>query len=124
VKGIGKKTALCLLFFTHGLESFGSPKALAKYIGIAPNLYQSGAFQKKGRICRKGNALLRSLLYNCAKSAKRFNTACKEIYQKLRAKGKPHKVAMVAVMHKLIRQFFAVVKNNTFYQDAYQQIKI
>ncbi|WP_394801684.1 transposase [Rhodoflexus caldus] len=49
---------------------------------------KSGRTVKKGIICRQGAALLRSLLYNCAKSAKRYNAACKE------AKDKPHKVAM------------------------------
>ncbi|WP_299466538.1 IS110 family transposase [uncultured Microscilla sp.] len=120
VKGIGKKTATFLLLFTHGLKDFSSPKALAKFIGIAPNIYQSGRYQKRGRICKKGHPQLRSLLYNCAKSAKRYNSACKALYEKLRAKGKPHKVAMVAIMHKLVRQFFAVIKNETLYQDDYQ----
>lgn len=121
VKGIGKKTALFLLSFTRGLEDFKTPKALAKYIGIAPTIYQSGKYQKRGRIQKKGNAILRSLLYNCAKSARRFNRACKALYDKLRAKGKSHKVAMVAVMHKLVRQFFACIKNKTTFQDNYAQ---
>jgi transposase len=119
IKGIGKKTAIHLLFFTQGLEGFDSHKQLAKYLGIAPNIYQSGRTKKKGHICRRGNSLLRSLLYNCAKSAKRYNSACKEIYQRLQAKGKPHKVAMVAVMHKLVKQFFAVIKSGMSYNDTY-----
>lgn len=117
IKGIGTKTATFLLLFTRGLQDFQNPKQLAKYIGIAPMIYQSGNYRKKGRITKKGNPTLRSLLYNCAKSAKRFNTACQELYDKLRSKGKAHKVAMVAVMHKLLRQFFACVKNQTMYQD-------
>ncbi len=119
IKGIGPKTASHLLFFTNGLKDFDSPKALAKYVGIAPNMYQSGGYQKAGRICRSGNALLRSLLYNCAKQARQRNTACKLLYDRLRQKGKPHKVAMVAVMHKLLKQFFAVIKSGIPYQDGH-----
>ena len=119
IKGIGKKTALFLVLFTQGLQEFDSAKALAKYVGIAPQVYQSGKIKKRGRIAKKGNPTLRYLRYNCAKSAKRYNTACKDLYERLRTKGKPHKVAMVAVMHKLLRQFFAVIKNGTNYQDEY-----
>lgn len=119
VKGIGKKTALHLIFFTQGLEAFDNAKQLSKYIGIAPNVYQSGRSQKKGHICKRGNPQLRSLLYNCAKSATRFNPACKELYQRLRQKGKAHKVAMVAVMHKLVKQFFAIIKSGKPYQNDF-----
>lgn len=120
VKGIGKKTATHLTFLTKGLKQFSNHRQLAKYIGIAPNVYQSGRTVRKGIICRQGAPLLRSLLYNCAKSAKRYNAACKELYDRLRAKGKPHKVAMVAVMHKLVRQVFAVVKSGKAYADDYR----
>jgi transposase len=119
IKGIGKKTALHLLFFTRGLRDFSDCGQLAKYIGIAPKVYQSGKTMRRGSMSKQGQALLRSLLYNCAKAAKRFNTACKELYERLRSKGKPHKVAMVAVMHKLVKQFFAVVKSGQVYQDDY-----
>lgn len=119
VKGIGAKTALHLVFFTQGLKGFANHRQLAKYVGIAPNVYQSGRTARKGHICRQGQALLRSLLYNCAKSAKRFNPACRELYERLREKGKPHKLAMVAVMHKLVKQVFAVIKSGIPYRDDY-----
>lgn len=119
IKGIGPKIASHLLFFTNGLKDFDSPGALAKYVGIAPTIHQSGRFQRSGKICKSGNALLRSLLYNGAKQAKRWNTACRLLYERLRQKGKPHKVAMVAVMHKLLKQFFAVIKSGVPYQDGH-----
>jgi transposase len=53
----------------------------------------------------------RNFLYNCTKSATRFNPACKELYDRLRAKGKPYKVAIIAIAHKLLRQFFAIIKS-------------
>jgi transposase len=118
IKGIGAKTANCLVFFTGGLESFGNAKQLAKYIGVAPAVHQSGKMTARGRITKQGNPLIRSLLYNCAKSAKRFNPACKELYERMRAKGKPHKLCMIAVAHKLLRQFFAVVKGKTDFDPA------
>lgn len=119
VKGIGRKTATCLLFFTNHLMDFESAAQLAKYIGIAPAVHQSGKTKGRGKITKQGNPLIRSLLYNCAKSARRYNPACKELYDRLRAKGKPHKACMVAVAHKLIRQVFAVVKKNQIYDPAF-----
>ena len=44
-----------------------------------------------------------------ARSAIRYNHACKELYERLRAKGKPYKKAIVAVMNKLVKQVFGVV---------------
>lgn len=124
VCGIGPKTALALLIATNGLQSFNHYKQLVKFIGLCPQLKTSGtSVRKGGGISRAGDPLLRELLYMCARSAKRFNPSCKAIYERLRAKGKCHKVAMVAVMHKLVRQVFAVVKSGIKYdKERYTQI--
>ena len=44
---------------------------------------------------------------------------CKETYERLRARGKSGKVAIIAVANKLIRQMFAVVTSNRPYIDGY-----
>jgi hypothetical protein len=54
-----------------------------------------------------------------ARSAIRFNLACKELYDRLRAKGKPYKKAMVAVMNKLIKQAFGVVQSKTEFDNNF-----
>ena len=73
---------------------------------------------------KKGNAEVRANLYMAARSAIRFNLACKDLYERLRAKGKPHKQAMVAVMNKLVKQLFGCVVNNTdFDNQFYLQFK-
>jgi len=51
----------------------------------------------------------------CALTARKFNKACKELYIRLIEKGKPKKLALIAVANKLIRQAFGCVKNMTFY---------
>ncbi|MEL7251515.1 MAG: hypothetical protein AAFO03_24030 [Bacteroidota bacterium] len=65
---------------------------------------------------------LRGLLYMGARSAKRFNPACRDLYERLRRKGKCHKVAMVAVCNKMVRQLFAVVKNGVPYRDDFEKM--
>ncbi len=105
---------------TNGLKNFDSAKKSAKFIGIVPTIKDSGTSLKiKGRISRSSDPELRSLLYMAACSASRFNPACRETYTRLKANGKKAKAALVAVMNKLIRQIFAVVKNNTPFQENF-----
>lgn len=120
VVGIGDKTAQALLCATGGLDVFDHDRQLAKFIGIVPSSHNSGSSVRyRGPITKKGNSELRACLYMAARSAKRFNLACKELYERLRSRGKCHKQAMVAVMNKLIRQVFAVVKNNRPFDNQY-----
>ena len=81
------------------LGSLGRRKA-ASLFGLAPFDRDSG--QHRGsRAIRGGRAQPRHLLYMAAMSAIRHEPASKACYQRLTADGKPHKVALVAVMRKL-----------------------
>jgi len=123
VVGIGQKTANLLLTVTGGLQNFEHARQVSKFIGIVPYTHDSGTSVRiRGGITKKGNNVLRASLYMAARSAKRFNFACKELYERLRAKGKPHKVAMVAIMNKLIRQVFGVVKSNIEFDNLHYLI--
>jgi transposase len=120
IKGIGNRTALELIVATGGGNHFQNAKQFSKYIGLAPTYAHSGtSIRKKGHINRHGNPELRSLLYMASWSAIRFNTACKTFYERLKEKGKPGKVALIAVANKLIRQVFAIIRDNTSYVDGY-----
>lgn len=120
VVGIGPKTARALLSATGGLDHFEHDRQLAKFIGIVPLSHDSGSSVRfRGPITKKGNAELRACLYMAARSARRFNLACKELYERLRSRGKCHRQAMVAVMHKLVRQIFAVIKNDRTFDNQY-----
>ena len=120
VVGVGPKTAQALLVATGGLDHFEHDRQLAKFIGIIPMSHDSGSSVRyRGPITKKGNAELRACLYMAARSAKRFNLACQELYERLRSRGKCHKQAMVAVMNKLVRQVFAVVKNDRSFDNQH-----
>ena len=125
VVGIGDKTAHAILLATQGLEGFESPGAVVKFLGIIPSSHHSGSsVRRKGGMTKFGKNTVRGLLYMCTRSAIKHNKACKELYQRLRRKGKPHKVAAVAVMHKLIKQFYAcVIYKRTFDNDYFIQNK-
>lgn len=120
VKGIGPKTAEAILLVTNGLEDFSNPDKLAKFFGITPHSHESGSsIRKRGKITKYGSGEVRSLLYMCTRSAIRYNQPCKELYERLRRNGKPHKVAAVAVMHKLVKQVYACVMSESLFDNEY-----
>ena len=80
-------------------------------------------FTEQLHINRNGDSYLRSQLYVAAFASIRSNTECKACYDRLRSKGKPGKVAVIAVANKLIRQAFAVVTQEKPYIDGYVSSK-
>jgi len=112
IGAIGPKTAAAVILATDGLRNFDNSRQLSAYFGMSPRQYQSGtSIHGKGHICKMGNPYIRSLLYICAVSSLRHNKPCKDFYDSLIARGKPKKVALVAVANKLLRILFAVMKN-------------
>lgn len=111
IPGIGKKTAIMLLVITDGFERFPDSRKLASYVGICPQIWQSGSSVRgRGSISKMGCPQLRKLLYMCSWTAKTYNPGCRQMYQRLKARGKPEKVIKIAIAHKLLRQAFAVGK--------------
>lgn len=120
IKGIGENIASALITATGGFANFSSAKQISRFLGLCPTYQQSGtSVNVKGHINRNGDSHLRSQLYIVAMASIRCNTACRETYERLCDRGKPGKVALIAVANKLIRQMFAVVTYNRPYIDGY-----
>ena len=120
IKGIGKTLASALIVATGGFTYFSNAKQISRYLGLCPTYQQSGtSVNVKGHINRNGDTYLRSQLYLVACNCTKYNAACKETYEHLRANGKSGKAAVVAVANKLIRQAFAVVTKNQPYVDGF-----
>ena len=100
VPGISQATAACLIAELPELGSL-SAKAAACLAGLAPFANQSGDRDGKRRI-RGGRARPRAALHMPALVAVRHNPDLKAKYDRLRAAGKPHKVALTAVMRSLL----------------------
>ena len=100
VPGCGPLTAACLCAELPELGSLARRPAAA-LLGVAPFDCDSGQHRGRHHI-RSGRAHPRRVLYMAALSASRWEPACKACYQRLLADGKPHKVAIVAVMRKLV----------------------
>ena len=117
IPGVGKQTAMMMCLITDNFEKFDHYKQLIAFVGFSPRIYQSGTSVKgRGHICKMGKAQVRKLLYLCSWSAKKWNTKCKEMYERLKAKGKPERVIKIAIANKLIKQIFAIGKSKEKYQ--------
>lgn len=120
IKGIGPAIATALIMTTNGCEDFNNPKQLAKFLGVCPSQNESGTSVRGYRgITKTGEPQVRALLYMGARSARLYNTTCKDLYDRLRRKGKCHGVALNAVCHKMVKQFFAVVKSGVPFDNDY-----
>lgn len=110
-KGVGEITALALIAHLPELGSLGH-KQIAALVGVAPRTHESGKTQRKSRIAQ-GRASVRHVLYMAALTAAQHNPVMKVFYQRLIQKGKGPKVALTAVMRKIITTLNAMVQKNT-----------
>ena len=121
IPGMGEKTALFLIVSTDGFAKFERAGQLCSYVGITPTIRESGSsFRGRSRISKVGNKKLRNLLFLCAFSACKYNKACREIYERIVAKGKSKKLALIAVANKLLKQAFAIAKSGRPYDENYR----
>ena len=121
--GIGLVTAAWLLVSTLNFALCAGPEALTAYVGLAPVPRESGrTIRGRRAIGHDGNGRLRTALYMATLSAARYNPAIKAFYQRLRAAGKPKKVARCAAARKLLHQACALgSKLQRFDPDHKQQ---
>ena len=124
IPGIGKKTAIVLIAVTQGMRGFANARQVSSYFGLCPRVCCSGtSIRGKGHICKMGMSQVRKLLYMCALSAKRTNKACKDLYERLLQAGKSKKLALIAVANKLLKQVYAIIKNNVPYDNNFFEKK-
>ena len=125
IPGIGNKTALMLVVLTDGFERFTSGSELCSYAGLTPVIRKSGSsVNGRSRISKIGNQKLRNLLFMCSFNACKYNKACREIYERLVAKGKSKKLALIAVCNKLLKQAFAIAKSGLVYDQTYRSVLV
>jgi transposase len=109
IDGIGPLTAACLIAELGDPARFRSAGAIASYVGVAPRLRQSGKKRFSGSpTIPLGNARLRKALWMMVLNAVRCNPWLRQYYERLRAAGKPGKVAVIAAMRKLLTAVWSV----------------
>jgi transposase len=118
VSGFGNVCANGLLIYLPELGHV-SNKRIASIVGTAPFCRESGKFKGKSKISG-GRAKLRGLLYMGVLSATVHNKIIKRFYTRLIKKGKPHNLAMMACMRKMLCILNAMVRNDTQWDDNYR----
>ena len=111
VPGVGALTAATLVGYLPELGQYGG-KQLTSLVGLAPWAKDSGR-QQGYRSIRGGRGTVRKVLYLAALAAIRYNDDLRRFYQGLRQRGKTGKVALVAVMRKLLLVLNAVAHRGT-----------
>ena len=114
--GIGDVTARTLIADLPELGTLDRKK-IAALVGVAPFNRDSGTLRGK-RTVWGGRANVRAALYMAALVASRHNPTLRHFYQRLLEAGKPKKVALTAVMRKLLTILNAIVRDQTPWQHA------
>ena len=121
IPGVGLVTAITLVALFRRYPGTNR-KQIVALVGIDPIEYRSGSsVHKKPKISKRGNSEVRKLLYEATLSAARFNPGVKEIYRRLKGRGKPEKVARIAAARKLLLIAHAIYKSGEQYRSPINQ---
>jgi len=118
-KGIGRSTQAVLMSMLPEL-GHADRRGIGKLVGVSPLARDSGTMRGK-RTCWGGRADVRTVLYMAALSAVRFDPTIRAFYQRLKAAGKPSKIALVACMRKLLTIINAIFKSGVAWSPSYPQ---
>lgn len=111
LKGIGRITSGTLLVALPELGRLDR-RQIAALVGLAPFNRDSGTMRGR-RSIYGGRARIRTLLYMAATTAIRCNPVIRAFYERLKSRGKPHKVALVACMRKMLTILNAMAREST-----------
>lgn len=119
IPGIGQTTAVAILAEVGCFANFNNHRQVISFAGLDVVARQSGPQDPKRHISKKGNSTIRSMLYICAMSAIRFNPKMKEFYDRIKKSNPAGKVALVAVMRKMLILMYSVCKSKKSYDPEY-----
>lgn len=113
IPGVGPILAAHFLAEVPDITRFDNAGQLAAYAGLVPTTHQSGNSERPGKLAKTGNVHLRTAFYMPALSAARHNPLIATFVARLQAEGNKAKMTIVAaVMHKLLRLAYGVLKSN------------
>lgn len=118
VPGIGELSAAVILSEFGDFSKFNSPSKMLSFAGLEPGYFQSGQSEFTGHMVKHGSSQLRYALMNCCLPLISNEPVFAEYYEKKRAEGKPHRVAMNHVAKKLLRVIYTLQTKNLRYDSA------
>ena len=122
--GVGKITAMVVLAELGDLRRFTRSRQLSAFAGLSPRLISSGvSVKRQTRLCKQGNKRIRSALYMSALSIINKNNHFNEWYKSLVDRGKNKRLAMGAVMRKMLVTMRAILISGQPFSNTYQHVK-
>lgn len=122
--GVGQNTAVTFLGELSGATQFASCRQVEVFCGVVPRLFESGSsVRAPAKMSKVGNSRLRKALFMPALCAMQRNPTLMEFAQKLKDAGKPGKLVVGAVMRKLLRIMFAVLKTGKPFELNYKSTR-
>ena len=112
IPGVGPRLSEAIVALLDDAERFRKVGQVSAYIGMVPKELDSGETERRGRITRHGNRLVRSLLVEVAWAGLRHNPWVRENYQRISGGKKSRKkIAIVAVGRKLLVRCWAMLRD-------------
>ena len=111
-RGVAEWTAVSFLIELGDFKRFKTVDQLASFFGVHPSFKQSGDGLFKVKMSKQGSSKMRAILYLIAHNLVMHNPYFKSLYAKYKAKGKKKRVVMGILMHKVLRVFWGMLKNN------------
>lgn len=119
IPGVSTTTGAQIVAEIGDVKRFRNAASIVKYAGLNSGVDESGKYSAEGvPITKHGSPYLRRSLWLAANRARQYDPRLKEYYDKLRRKGKPHRVAVTAVARKLCHVVYAVMRDRKPYDPA------
>jgi transposase len=112
VPGLGPRTAEAVVAHLDDPRRFKTGKQVSAYGGLVPKQFQSGEDDRRGRITRRGPAVLRKLLVQCAWCMLRYNRWARAVFDRLSRGQARRKQAVVALARKVLVRCWAMLRDN------------
>jgi len=120
IPGMGNTTAARILGHVGDLRRFTSAKSFAAFLGVTPRQRSSGtSLRGRTTLSRTGSCALRAALYMPSLVASRHNPLLRNFSERLRTTGMAKKAVLGAVMHKLARLMYAVIRSGKPFDENY-----
>lgn len=118
VDGVNDITGSTFLAELGDINKFNSYKHVIAFAGLDPSIHQSGQYEGRSTISKRGNRHLRRVIFLMTLCAVRSKNKFREYFLRRKQEGLPPKKAILATAHKLIRVIFAMLSNKTLFRKG------
>lgn len=118
IPGIGPSTGAAIISEIGNINNFPSAVKLIAFAGLDPKLKESGTYQGRTPISKRGSKYLRNALWYSAMVTCRVEPTFNKEYKERREKGRSHRYAVTAAANKLTKIVYHILKNNCLFDST------